>query len=883
MDMRYQEYCFADPLFYDSPDRWAVQENSFSEALRAAPDGWLQAHKNSWLFLAPKDLMLPQQGWKIHISTSLDDAEGVLKVVYDYCVENRISFKFLPTSSLLIARNLKYADRGGSGKFITIYPADVSVLERVGNDLAQALDGKRGPYVLSDLRWGAGPVYVRYGGFMERYCRDEYGELALAIEDPDGNLVPDDRQPVFQPPPWIELPGFLAEHRAALGGKEAPPGFPYKIERALHFSNGGGIYLAEDTRSGEQVVLKEARPYAGLDPHGMDAVGRLERERDFLADLADVEEVVNAFEHFVLWEHSFLVQEYVEGQTLNKAVMERYPLIRAARDDAAIAEFTEWVLGILDQVEAGITALHARGITFGDLHPNNIMVRPDGRVAFIDFEMSYRDGEVAKAGVGAPGYVPPDGRTGPALDRYALACLKLAVFLPLTMLFPLGPNKAELLAAAVDERFPVPAGYGDRVLREINLKPAEHGGTTTQRQTVAELVGTLDTGQPDWPALQDSIAAAILTSATPERTDRLFPGDIQQFVTNGLGLAYGAAGVLYALSATGYGRHPEHEEWLLRAVRAGGTERAIGFYDGLHGVAFALDHLGRADDAAELLDKAMTVPFADLPSDLFSGLAGVGLNLLHFAERRGSNALLGTALTVADLLAERLVALPEPVITEAGSALTPTGKAGLMRGTTGQALFFIRLFERTQDARYLDLARQALDHDLRYCLLLEQDGTVQLNEGWRVLPYVASGSVGIGLVIQDYLRHHHVPEFAEKLTGMRRAAEPEFIIGSTLFNGRAGLIAFLSRLRDADGPDADLDVVIDMHMRRLAWHAVAFQGHVAFPGEQLLRLSMDLGSGNAGVLMALQCALGNGSAEHAMLPFLGRLSPVPAPVAAAAS
>ena len=37
----------------------------------------------------------------------------------------------------------------------------------------------------------------------------------------------------------------------------------------------------------------------------------------------------------------------------------------------------------------------------------------------------------------------------------------------------------------------------------------------------------------------------------------------------------------------------------------------------------------------------------------------------------------------------------------------------------------------------------------------------------------------------------------------------------------------------------------------MAWHAVPHEGHTAFVGDQLARLSMDLATGSAGVLLAL--------------------------------
>ncbi|MGR6999197.1 class III lanthionine synthetase LanKC N-terminal domain-containing protein [Yinghuangia aomiensis] len=72
--------------------------------------------------------------------------------------------------------------------------------------LGHRLAGRRGPYILSDLRWGEGPLYLRYGGFAERYCRNEAGDRVLALEEPDGRLVPDVRGAGFSVPPWAPGP-----------------------------------------------------------------------------------------------------------------------------------------------------------------------------------------------------------------------------------------------------------------------------------------------------------------------------------------------------------------------------------------------------------------------------------------------------------------------------------------------------------------------------------------------------------------------------------------------------------------------------------------------------------------------------------------------------
>src|SRR5205085_8769341 len=107
---------------------------------------------------------------------------------------------------------------------------------------------------------------------------------------------------------------------------------------------------------------------------------------------------------------------------------------------------------------------------------------------------------------------------------------------------------------------------------------------------------------------------------------------------------------------------------------------------------------------------------------------------------------------------------------------------------------------------------------------------------------------------------------AEALVGIRRAAEAEFYIEPGLFYGRAGMLLYLSREHPPGAAAQDPDV--GGHVRRLRWHALTFQGHLAFPGEQLMRLSMDLATGTAGVLLALGAAL---HAKPVQLPFLPAL------------
>nr|WP_252981202.1 lanthionine synthetase C family protein [Streptomyces chartreusis] len=242
--------------------------------------------------------------------------------------------------------------------------------------------------------------------------------------------------------------------------------------------------------------------------------------------------------------------------------------------------------------------------------------------------------------------------------------------------------------------------------------------------------------------------------------------------------------------------------------------------------------------------------------------------MLHFAAVTGDSTLHTAAADTADRLADRLRA-------PAGEGGAPSApRSGLLHGSTGSALLFLRLYDSTGDRDLLDLAELALRRDLDRCVLAD-DGTLQVDDGSRVLPYLESGSAGIAAVLHTYLSHRPDPELRQSLDRIRAAAEPEFIVQPGLFNGRAGLVWLLHLLQGDTGVH---DPVIRRHIRCLVWHLIPHQGHVAFPGEQLLRLSMDLATGSAGILLALGSVLA-GTPALPFWPASRDAAPTPLPAA----
>ncbi|MGV9291167.1 class III lanthionine synthetase LanKC [Streptomyces sp. NPDC003719] len=864
MNKGYAVYCDADPHFYDAPHRTApgtaAAGTRYAAATEPVPAGWQRGESGDWLALRPVDAELPAQGWKIHVSACLDNAESVLERVRRHCFEQGVAFKFVPSRYLLHQRNAKYADRAGSGKFITVYPEDEERFERLAGELTALLAGEPGPHILSDLRLGDGPVHVRYGSFTRRNCYDEDGELRPAIADPDGVLVPDPRGPVFRVPDWVSVPAFLKPHLEARATVTLAD-IPYTVESALHFSNGGGVYRARDTRTGELVVLKEARRHAGLAADGADAVARLERERRALEQLSGLDCTPEVRDAFTVGEHHFLVLEHLDGKPLNTFFARRHPLIEADPDETRLAEYTEWALDVHAQVERAVTQVHERGVVFNDLHLFNIMIRDDGRVALLDFEAAHHVDEPGRQTVAHPGFVAPPGRRGPAVDRYALACLRLALFLPLTSLLALDRRKAEHLADVVARQFPVPRAFLDAAVAEITGTPSRPSATRRDGD------GFVPVEPGDWPRSRDSMAAAVRASATPSRDDRLFPGDVAQFATAGGGLTFGhgAAGVLYALAESGAGRDEDGEQWLLERTKEPPSGMPLGFHDGIAGTAWTLDHLGHRARALDLTGTLLEQPLEGLAPDLHSGTAGIGLMLDSLAASTGDPALRTAALRCAELSARTITAAP----VDGGTGRRP--RAGLLHGAAGSALLFLRLCERTGDTGLLDLAGTALRQDLARCVR-GAGGALQVDEGWRTMPYLGAGSVGIGMVLDDYLAHRPDEEFERARTEIVRAAQAMFYAQPGLYRGVAGMVLYLGRTT-APGPGTGPEAV-RRQIDALAWHAMSYRGHLAFPGEQMMRLSMDLSTGTAGCLLALASVRGD---RPTGLPFLPPPRPEPRP------
>jgi eukaryotic-like serine/threonine-protein kinase len=261
-------------------------------------------------------------------------------------------------------------------------------------------------------------------------------------------------------------------HRAA---EELTPGIRvgrYVIQGATARGGFATIYRARAAVTGEDVALKVLHPEVALSSV---AVRRLQQEAEVLRRVAHPN-IVQTFEvDEIAPEQPYLVMEWLEGHTLGQELMRR-----------ATFSPTE-LLGVLEQLCAGLGAAHEAGIVHRDLKASNVMVLPEDAwftLKLVDFgiakllagEPTAARHSLTMSGVtlGTPHYMAPEQVLGHEVDArtdiYALGVLSYLLLtgrLPFHALDAAAIQEMHLYCAPprVGDLVPVPTGVDDILQR----------------------------------------------------------------------------------------------------------------------------------------------------------------------------------------------------------------------------------------------------------------------------------------------------------------------------------------------------------------------------------------------------------------------------------
>jgi serine/threonine protein kinase len=201
----------------------------------------------------------------------------------------------------------------------------------------------------------------------------------------------------------------------------------YKILKKIGQGGMGEVYLAEDTRLQRKVAVKVLPGAVASIPEGL---ARFEREAQTAAalnhpNIATIYDVGSDARPDGSQVY-FIVQEYLEGQTLQE-------LLKHGR--LSLQKALSWAV----EIAQGLAAINAAGIVHRDLKPGNIFITSAGHLKILDFGLAKltqpvrtepdeansptltfsTTGIAAGQLIGTPGYMAPEQFSDSEVDQRA--------------------------------------------------------------------------------------------------------------------------------------------------------------------------------------------------------------------------------------------------------------------------------------------------------------------------------------------------------------------------------------------------------------------------------------------------------------------------------
>lgn len=188
------------------------------------------------------------------------------------------------------------------------------------------------------------------------------------------------------------------------------------IEKALCYGGSAAIYLAR-RQNGKPVALKEFVVPASLNSEAREkALAMFKKEAALLSKL-NHPEIARIYDHFVEDGRHYMTLQYIQGEDLRRLVARRGPI-----SERKVAHWLRQILSILRYLEN-----QSPPVVHRDLTPENIVFRPNGSLALIDFGAANEFiGTATGTVVGKQGYIAPEQFRGKAelkSDIYSLGCM----------------------------------------------------------------------------------------------------------------------------------------------------------------------------------------------------------------------------------------------------------------------------------------------------------------------------------------------------------------------------------------------------------------------------------------------------------------------------
>ena len=229
-------------------------------------------------------------------------------------------------------------------------------------------------------------------------------------------------------------------------------GNKYQVKSLLGKGGMGTVYLCRGTESSKLYAIKEIKKDNRFYPLEADIHGKLKHRS-----------IPRLYETFETSSCFYMVMDYIEGETLKSKVL---------RGNFGELELMRILLDLTEVLEY----LHSQSptIIYGDLKPDNIIIKPNGEIVLVDYGISRVENSVDKQSrpyMGSLGYAAPEqyghGRLSAAADIYGLGAVLYYIFLKK------GPENA--MEAIKEKNYPetIPLKYRYIIRRSLQIEPLD--------------------------------------------------------------------------------------------------------------------------------------------------------------------------------------------------------------------------------------------------------------------------------------------------------------------------------------------------------------------------------------------------------------------------
>lgn len=231
----------------------------------------------------------------------------------------------------------------------------------------------------------------------------------------------------------------------------------YRVTARIGHGGMSEVYEATDIINRKTVAIKMIREDVMKNPINF---RRFQNEATIAASLKH-ENIVKVYDHGTVDDKPYIINEYINGQTL-KDVLD-------FNNKLSMSE----AISVMIQLSSALMYAHSHGIVHRDVKPQNLYILPDGTVKLGDFGIAESENhlieETSKDIVGSVHYLAPEISSGqPASPQSDIYAAGVTFFELITGHVPFdGDNSVNVAIAHIREKFPSPKKFIPECPKEI--------------------------------------------------------------------------------------------------------------------------------------------------------------------------------------------------------------------------------------------------------------------------------------------------------------------------------------------------------------------------------------------------------------------------------